>query len=61
MENDIVFYAVLVGRVRLLTGLTLYARIGDLVAHVAIVLTLVALIGAMVTRRQSEDRRFQVE
>lgn len=43
---------VLVGQVRTLTGLTLYARIGDLVAYVATVLTLVALGAATVTGRR---------
>jgi hypothetical protein len=43
----------------MLTGLTLYARIGDLVAYVALVLTLAALGSAIVidVRHRSEDRR----
>jgi apolipoprotein N-acyltransferase len=45
--------AVLVGQVRTLTGLTLYARIGDLVAYVATVLTLVALGAAIALGRRS--------
>jgi apolipoprotein N-acyltransferase len=45
--------AVLVGQVRLLTALTLYARIGDLVAYVALVLTVVALLTAVLTGRRS--------
>jgi apolipoprotein N-acyltransferase len=54
--------AVLTGQVRMLTGLTLYARIGDLVAYVALVLTLAALGSAIVfdVRHRSEDRRSHV-
>ena len=45
--------AVLVGQVRLLTGTTLYARVGDLVAYVAIVLTLAALVSTITIRRRA--------
>jgi apolipoprotein N-acyltransferase len=44
--------AVLVGQVRTLTGLTLYARIGDLVAYVAAMLTFVALVAAIFAGRR---------
>jgi apolipoprotein N-acyltransferase len=44
--------AVLVGQVRALTGLTLYARIGDTIAYLATLVTLVALGAALVTRRR---------
>ncbi len=43
---------VLVGEVRTLTGLTLYARIGDLIAYLATALTLVALGSAIVLGRR---------
>jgi len=45
--------AVLVGDVRALTGLTLYARLGDLVAYAAVMLTAVALLAAIGLRRTS--------
>jgi apolipoprotein N-acyltransferase len=48
MESRLFESTVLVGEVRALTGLTLYAQIGDLVAYVATVLTLVALGTAIV-------------
>ncbi len=44
--------AVLVGAVRPIAGLTLYARIGDLVGYVALVLTLAALAAAVVMTRR---------
>jgi apolipoprotein N-acyltransferase len=46
--------AVLVAQVRTLEGLTLYARVGDLVAYLALLVTLVAL-GAAVTTARSPD------
>ncbi len=49
--------AVLVGTVRALTGLTLYARIGDLVAYVAITITLVALAAAIVVGRRASGSK----
>ena len=44
--------AVLVGQVRALTGLTLYARIGDFVAYLAILVTLAALVAGIVRGRR---------
>jgi apolipoprotein N-acyltransferase len=43
--------AVLVGQVRTLTGLTLYARLGDAVAYAAVAITLLSLGAAMSFRR----------
>ena len=42
--------AVLVGQARALTGLTLYARIGDLIAYLATLVTLVALAASIIGR-----------
>jgi apolipoprotein N-acyltransferase len=43
--------AVLTGQVRTLTGLTLYARLGDLVAYISLGITLLALGAAIAFRR----------
>lgn len=45
--------AVLVGQVRTLTGLTLYARIGDIVAYLAMLVTFIALAFVIITSRRS--------
>ncbi|MGE5357401.1 MAG: apolipoprotein N-acyltransferase [Bacteroidales bacterium] len=42
--------AVLVGDVRALTGLTLYARLGDVIAYVSLAITLLALVVATSSR-----------
>jgi apolipoprotein N-acyltransferase len=49
---------ILVGEVRLLDGLTVYARIGDAVAHACIALTVLALAaGLWSSHRRKLDRR----
>jgi apolipoprotein N-acyltransferase len=50
----------LVGEARVLTGRTIYAAIGDLVAYASIVLTAVALVGVRRVRG-SARRRFAAE
>ncbi len=56
-ESRLFESAVLVGQVRALTGLTLYARIGDLIASLATLLTLVALVGALAVSRPPRGGR----
>ena len=48
-QSDIFQPAVIVGRARFLTGLTFYARHGDIFAYASVVVTVVALVAS---RRQ---------
>jgi len=51
MTSDLFTQQVLVGDVRLIEELTLYARVGDVVAYASVLVTVAALVGSWWTRR----------
>lgn len=52
---------ILTGEVRLLSGLTVYGRIGDLTAYACVVLTLAALIFAWTVRKSPVNQRLTTD
>jgi apolipoprotein N-acyltransferase len=56
MASELFEEAVMVGEVRLLEHLTVYARIGDVVAHASVAITLLALAWAWRTRPRAAIR-----